>query len=148
MLPLSLNVHTYIYVQMSMDPYSQASLTFVEDVGLDYGADTQGLSEFDNYMFTLPSQTQATQTQASQLTQNGPVSESAVANTAMASVLAGLTLDDHGDSDDEDEERDAKAKEPPQYACAYCGIHDPSAVVMCNATNKWFCNGRGNTSGR
>ncbi len=32
--------------------------------------------------------------------------------------------------------------------CRYCGIHDPSAVVMCNSTKKWFCNGRGNTSGR
>ena len=30
----------------------------------------------------------------------------------------------------------------------YCGIHDPAAVVMCNATKKWFCNGRGNTSAR
>ena len=31
---------------------------------------------------------------------------------------------------------------------SYCGIHDPSAVVMCNVTKKWFCNGRGNTSAR
>jgi len=31
---------------------------------------------------------------------------------------------------------------------SYCGIHDPAAVVMCNQTKKWFCNGRGNTSGR
>lgn len=131
---------------MSVKPYSQASLTFVEDVGLDYGPDTQGLTEYD-YMLTLPSQTQATQTQASQLTQNGPAAVAASANIASA-VLAGLTLDDHGDSDEDDEERDAKAKEPPEYACTYCGIHDPSAVVMCNATNKWFCNGRGNTSGR
>lgn len=30
----------------------------------------------------------------------------------------------------------------------YCGIHDPNCVVMCNTTRKWFCNGRGNTSGR
>ena len=50
--------------------------------------------------------------------------------------------------DDDDEEKDAKAEEPPEYACAYCGIHDPSTLVMCNATNKWFCNGRDNTSGR
>lgn len=31
---------------------------------------------------------------------------------------------------------------------SYCGIHDPNCVVMCNSTKKWFCNGRGNTSGR
>lgn len=35
----------------------------------------------------------------------------------------------------------------PEYACKYCGIHDPSCVVMCNVCKKWFCNGRGNTSG-
>jgi regulator of nonsense transcripts 1 len=34
------------------------------------------------------------------------------------------------------------------FFSSYCGIHDPAAVVMCNQTKKWFCNGRGNTSGR
>ena len=29
----------------------------------------------------------------------------------------------------------------------YCGHHDPASVVKCNATGKWFCNARGNTSG-
>ena len=32
-------------------------------------------------------------------------------------------------------------------ACSYCGIHDPACLVMCNKTKRWFCNGRGNTSG-
>eukprot|EP01135_Chromosphaera_perkinsii_P005470 Nk52_evm19s352 gene=Nk52_evmTU19s352 len=35
----------------------------------------------------------------------------------------------------------------PEYACAYCGIHDPSSVVQCIPCKKWFCNSRGNTSG-
>lgn len=35
----------------------------------------------------------------------------------------------------------------PNHACKYCGIHDPSTVVMCNNCKKWFCNGRGSTSG-
>lgn len=48
--------------------YSQPNLTF-DDIGLDYGADTQGLTDFDHYEFTLPSQTQASQTQGSSLTQ-------------------------------------------------------------------------------
>ena len=48
----------------------------------------------------------------------------------------------------EDEEEVTETKELPEHACAYCGIHDPMAVVMCNTTRKWFCNGRGNTSGR
>lgn len=37
---------------------------------------------------------------------------------------------------------------PPKHACKYCGISDPTCVVKCIATNKWFCNGRGLTSGR
>ncbi len=32
--------------------------------------------------------------------------------------------------------------------CAYCGLHDPAAIVQCNICRKWFCNGKGNTSGR
>ncbi|VUZ40810.1 unnamed protein product [Hymenolepis diminuta] len=39
------------------------------------------------------------------------------------------------------------SEELPEYACAYCGISDPACVVRCNKTKKWFCNGRGNTSG-
>lgn len=53
--------------------------------------------------------------------------------------------------DDEDEDDDAEAfykKELPEYACRYCGIHDPAAVLQCQTCRKWFCNGRGSTSGR
>lgn len=32
-------------------------------------------------------------------------------------------------------------------ACAYCGFHDPSSVIQCNICKRWFCNGKGNTSG-
>lgn len=64
----------------------------------------------------------------------------------MRAILTGLSLEDRG-SDEEDEER-VEPQELPAHACAYCGIHDPAAVVMCNTTKKWFCNGRGNTSGR
>ncbi|KAM3179369.1 hypothetical protein ACTXT7_000673 [Hymenolepis weldensis] len=39
------------------------------------------------------------------------------------------------------------SEELPEHACAYCGISDPACVVRCNKTKKWFCNGRGNTSG-
>ena len=34
------------------------------------------------------------------------------------------------------------------FCCRYCGIHDPASVVLDNTDKKWFCNGRGNTSGR
>ena len=41
-----------------------------------------------------------------------------------------------------------KRRKTSLFFYRYCGIHDPAAVVMCNQTRKWFCNGRGNTSGR
>mmetsp|Transcript_5429 Transcript_5429/g.7904 ORF Transcript_5429/g.7904 Transcript_5429/m.7904 type:complete len:1069 (+) Transcript_5429:55-3261(+) len=28
----------------------------------------------------------------------------------------------------------------PEYACRYCGIHDPACVAKCVETRKWFCN--------
>ncbi|KAK3115313.1 ATP-dependent RNA helicase, partial [Teratosphaeriaceae sp. CCFEE 6253] len=36
--------------------------------------------------------------------------------------------------------------ELPAHACAYCGIHNPGAVVKCLSCAKWFCSARGNTS--
>ncbi len=63
-----------------------------------------------------------------------------------SSLLSGLTLEDNGSEDEGEGVREAE--ELPEHACRYCGIHDPASVVMCRATKKWFCNGRGNTSGR
>ena len=31
----------------------------------------------------------------------------------------------------------------PPHACSYCGVHDPSSVVKCLRSDKWFCNGKG-----
>lgn len=28
----------------------------------------------------------------------------------------------------------------PEYACRYCGIHDPACVAKCVESKKWFCN--------
>lgn len=28
----------------------------------------------------------------------------------------------------------------PEYACRYCGIHDPACVAKCVETKKWLCN--------
>lgn len=56
----------------------------------------------------------------------------------------------HGLGDLQFEEEDDEAfysRELPVHACKYCGIHDPNCVIMCNVCKKWFCNGRGNTSG-
>ncbi|KAF3933450.1 hypothetical protein ABW19_dt0208643 [Dactylella cylindrospora] len=58
---------------------------------------------------------------------------------SLSSVPVGIAA--HGPAD----ELDGEAELPP-HACAYCGIHSPSAVVKCLSCNKWFCSGRGNTS--
>ena len=55
----------------------------------------------------------------------------------------GLTFDETAD----DDVLDYTARELPLHACAYCGLHDPASVVKCVASDKWFCNSRGNTSG-
>ncbi|KAF2986644.1 hypothetical protein EK904_004807, partial [Melospiza melodia maxima] len=69
--------------------------------------------------------------------QNGAVDEN-VAKTSQ--LLAELNFE-------EDEEDTYYTKDLPVHACSYCGIHDPACVVYCNTSKKWFCNGRGNTSG-
>ena len=50
--------------------------------------------------------------------------------------------------DEEIGDEDRRISDWSLHACAYCGIHDPAAVVQCLQTRKWFCNGRGNTSGK
>jgi regulator of nonsense transcripts 1 len=47
------------------------------------------------------------------------------------------------DEDDEEENPIDPYDEStlPEYACRYCGIHDPAAVAKCVESKKWFCNG-------
>lgn len=157
----------------SYGPASQ-TLTFLETEEADFGADTQG-SEFEFNEFTLPSQTQ-TQSQASQLDQaSQPLINGFPENSTTISVRKGgqdheLLIRKH-DKDkkdvkekeeevakgvtkgveelnfEDDEEESFADKELPPHACRYCGIHDPASVVFDNTDKKWFCNGRGNTSG-
>lgn len=60
---------------------------------------------------------------------------------SLASGVAELTFEE-GDDEEGTYNRDL-----PEHACAYCGIHDPACVVKCIASKKWFCNGRGCSSG-
>ncbi|XP_034738053.1 regulator of nonsense transcripts 1-like [Etheostoma cragini] len=134
---------------MSVEAYGPSSqtLTFLDTEEAELlGADTQG-SEYDFTDFTLPSQTQTQGQTQSQLDSqvngpdeglhNGGVDDS-VAKTSQ--LLAELNFE-------EDEEDTYYTKDLPVHACSYCGIHDPACVVYCNTSKKWFCNGRGNTSG-
>uniref|UniRef100_A0A3Q1C453 Upf1 domain-containing protein n=1 Tax=Amphiprion ocellaris TaxID=80972 RepID=A0A3Q1C453_AMPOC len=134
---------------MSVEAYGPSSqtLTFLDTEEAELlGADTQG-SEYDFTDFTLPSQTQTQGQTQSQLDSqvngpdeslhNGGVDDS-VAKASQ--LLAELNFE-------EDEEDTYYTKDLPLHACSYCGIHDPACVVYCNTSKKWFCNGRGNTSG-
>uniref|UniRef100_A0AAY5KX85 Upf1 domain-containing protein n=1 Tax=Esox lucius TaxID=8010 RepID=A0AAY5KX85_ESOLU len=133
---------------MSVEAYGPSSqtLTFLDTEETELlGADTQG-SEYEFTDFTLPSQTQTQGQTQSQLDNqvNGPdegLHNGGVDDVAKASqLLAELNFE-------EDEEDTYYTKDLPLHACSYCGIHDPACVVYCNTSKKWFCNGRGNTSG-
>uniref|UniRef100_A0AAY5KH80 Upf1 domain-containing protein n=1 Tax=Esox lucius TaxID=8010 RepID=A0AAY5KH80_ESOLU len=146
---------------MSVEAYGPSSqtLTFLDTEEAELlGADTQG-SEYEFTDFTLPSQTQTGQTQSQLDNQvrgiiafcdghrdkqvNGPdgVLQNGDDSVVKASqLLAELNFE-------EDEEDTYYTKDLPVHACSYCGIHDPACVVYCNTSKKWFCNGRGNTSG-
>lgn len=138
---------------MSVDTYGPSSqtLTFLDtEEGDLIGADTQG-SEFDFADFTLPSQSQ---TQASQLdsgsVQISGIQINGISGPSVVSMGGDVATVTHGIGDLQFEEEDDEAfyaKELPPFACKYCGIHDPNCVIMCNICKKWFCNGRGSTSG-
>jgi regulator of nonsense transcripts 1 len=55
-------------------------------------------------------------------------------------------LEDDDEDDDEDDEKLAKDNNQTNaqaiVACAYCGISNPSCVVKCKKTQKWFCNSK------
>ncbi|XP_055910009.1 regulator of nonsense transcripts 1 homolog [Eupeodes corollae] len=134
---------------MSVDTYGPSSqtLTFLDTEDNDLiGADTQA-SDFDFRDFTIPSQSQ---TQSSQLDPIATTSQSNAFGRKLEihSKLPGITNGMAALQFEEDDEDGALAvRELPPHACKYCGIHDPGTVVMCNNCKKWFCNGRGNTSG-
>uniref|UniRef100_K3X0E4 Upf1 domain-containing protein n=1 Tax=Globisporangium ultimum (strain ATCC 200006 / CBS 805.95 / DAOM BR144) TaxID=431595 RepID=K3X0E4_GLOUD len=69
--------------------------------------------------------------------------QSQMDDASIADEFQHLTFEETGD----DDQLDYTSKELPKHACAYCGLHDPASVVKCVASDKWFCNSRGNTSG-
>uniref|UniRef100_A0A8C4WWS0 UPF1 RNA helicase and ATPase n=1 Tax=Eptatretus burgeri TaxID=7764 RepID=A0A8C4WWS0_EPTBU len=140
---------------MSVDAYGPSSqtLTFLDsEEGELLGADTQA-TDFDYTDFTLPSQSQS----QSQLPSQGSQIETPAysqLNGSQGSLPNGLddpaakVTQSLAELNFEEDEEDAYySKDLPPHACSYCGIHDPNCVVYCNTSKKWFCNGRGNTSG-
>ena len=56
-----------------------------------------------------------------------------------------------GEGEDEDEDEDEEGRvdfrKLPEHACRYCGVCNPECVVKCVDCKRWFCNGRGCSSG-
>lgn len=67
-----------------------------------------------------------------------------ISSHKLASITGGMA---ELQFEEEDDDGVLSVQELAPHACKYCGIHEPSTVVMCNICKKWFCNGRGNTSG-
>ena len=135
----------------SATPNSQ-TLTFIDS---DFvGAENTQASEF-NYDLTFPSDANnfQTQTQQSQGVNNISSSQLEIGESSQATNandnqdLNQVVRDLNTLNFEEDEEEMYNVIDLPNHACAYCGIHDPASVLMCNQHKKWFCNGRGNTSG-
>jgi regulator of nonsense transcripts 1 len=123
------------------------SLTFLDPDEGSFGADSQGI-DYEFTDFTLPSQTQLTQDTGHAVLDgigkddgrrpgNGDGNLDEVTNS-----VKGLNFEDN-----EEEEGAEYTRDLPEHACRYCGFHDQAAVVYCLQSKKWFCNGRGNTSG-
>jgi regulator of nonsense transcripts 1 len=59
-------------------------------------------------------------------------------------ATATVELDFKETFDEEGMHNEDHSKELPAHACCYCGIHNPSCVVRCIKTSKWFCNSGSN----
>ncbi|KAM7537063.1 hypothetical protein Aperf_G00000067545 [Anoplocephala perfoliata] len=113
---------------------SQALYYFDPDEAI-FGANTQE-SDFGGNDFSLPPYSQAfTEFTQESVDKNAEQTE----KTSDGADSDNATVIDGGEEE--------KPVELPEHACTYCGISDPACVVRCNKTKKWFCNGRGNTSG-
>ncbi|VDL74700.1 unnamed protein product [Nippostrongylus brasiliensis] len=104
------------------------TLTFVETVdddGVLHGGTQDSTFAFDHH-FSIP-------TQSSQVT-HGNLSAGVDNN-------ADLTFHDV------EEDEQPQIEKLPEHSCRYCGIYESSCVAMCTVCNRWFCNGKGSTSG-
>ncbi|WFD33302.1 ATP-dependent RNA helicase [Malassezia cuniculi] len=70
--------------------------------------------------------------------------------TQLSQLRVDARVNDSGSDDDATVMSDDAISESEgeyEHACAYCGVHNKNCVVQCLACKKWFCNGRGKTSG-
>jgi regulator of nonsense transcripts 1 len=121
---------------------------------LEYGADTQG-TQYDYTEFTMPSQTQTQMHTQSQLqnsvsvanTQDGFTATRRGDDDSLSDATGGLSQLNFEEPELTDKGDLTNARDLPEYACKYCGIHSASSVVKCNQCKKWFCNSSNHSSG-
>mmetsp|Transcript_33782 Transcript_33782/g.93340 ORF Transcript_33782/g.93340 Transcript_33782/m.93340 type:complete len:1076 (-) Transcript_33782:467-3694(-) len=86
--------------------------------------------------------TQGTQgSQTSKQSQYDPSTSQEPVVSLLDQNTAELKFDDLDDMA-EDFENTFDPKNLPEWACRYCGIHDPASVMKCRGDSKWFCNSR------
>eukprot|EP00005_Dracoamoeba_jomungandri_P005373 CAMPEP_0174254518 /NCGR_PEP_ID=MMETSP0439-20130205/3831_1 /TAXON_ID=0 /ORGANISM="Stereomyxa ramosa, Strain Chinc5" /LENGTH=1059 /DNA_ID=CAMNT_0015336141 /DNA_START=23 /DNA_END=3202 /DNA_ORIENTATION=- len=111
------------------------------------GSDGYDYPQFSEFTDTSQSASQINSTQYS-FTMSGSIEghdDPDIITTTES--LQELKFEDNFEEDNYND--DASVRELPEHACKYCTIHNPACVVRCNfpGCRKWFCNGRGNTSG-
>lgn len=70
-----------------------------------------------------------------------------MSNNKVTAITSGMGELQFAEEDDDEQLGGMDNPDLPAHSCKYCGINEPSTVVNCNICKKWFCNGRGNTSG-
>lgn len=128
------------------------------DLGLTYGDGGQSTLSFQDFPTTQDNYLQFTdfsQSGQQTLSWNDPVTHLPPQNLTGGQTggfdsaidpfnnVKSLLNQLHFDEGFDDEEPTQQVQEElPEFACSYCGIHNPACVVKCLTSGKWFCNGR------
>eukprot|EP00667_Euglena_gracilis_P001144 EG_transcript_1144 len=136
--------------QSSEDPRGRHEQDFAF-LGLNTQVSTQGSQGFADLDGRTGSLTASTRTSSQGPPRwKGTEDESTVPDSETMSEMSSK-VDDKLIFEDRfvDDDIDGPDRTLPEWACMYCGIHDPACVVRCNVSGckKWFCNSRGRTSG-
>uniref|UniRef100_A0AC34QSM7 Upf1 domain-containing protein n=1 Tax=Panagrolaimus sp. JU765 TaxID=591449 RepID=A0AC34QSM7_9BILA len=115
-----------------MDPYgqSQFSLQFVDNDDDGMAAMSQG-----NMLGNMITQ------------QDNAYSNNFFLSNMSQSAGSATNYDVNSELHFQDDDDVAEQTNLPAHACRYCGIFEPDSVARCLICKKWFCNGKGLTTG-
>jgi len=122
--------------------YDQGNFNFLDEFNTQ-GSQFEGLSQNtnDHYEGTQSTLHGRKSAPSSQLDDRGGLSQGEPVVSLLDQTTAELKFDDLDDMAEEFENT-FDPKNLPEYACRYCGIHDPASVMKCRGDGKWFCNSR------